>query len=86
MSSWVAFAPGTPETSYAEPLANNFEVMTQLYPRFIDPYYFAQAFLAPISPEAAGKANTILETGIAAYPNDLVSSFLSWLQFFLVDE
>lgn len=75
--------PGTPPTSYADALGNNFEVMTQLYPRFIDPYYFCQAFLPPISPEAAAKAGTIFETGIAAHPDDLVLRFFYGTNFFL---
>lgn len=75
--------PGTPPTSYADALANNFAVMTGLYPRFIDPYYFCQAFLPPISPESAAKAATIFETGIAAFPDDLVLRFFYGTNFFL---
>ena len=75
--------PGTPPANYEEPLANNFEVMTQLYPRFIDPYYFCQGFLPPISPEAAARAGTIFETGIAAYPDDLILRFFYGTNFFL---
>ena len=75
--------PGMPPASYGEALANNFAVMTQLYPRFIDPYYFCQAFLPPISPEAAGRASTIFETGIAAQPNDFILRFFYGTNFFL---
>lgn len=75
--------PGTPPASYEEPLGHNFEVMTRLYPRFIDPYYFCQGFLAPISPEAAARANTIFETGIAAHPNDFILRFFYGTNFFL---
>jgi hypothetical protein len=75
--------PGTPPDGYADALGNNFAVMTSLYPRFIDPYYFCQGFLPPISPEAAAKASTILETGIAAYPDDLVLRFFHGTNFFL---
>lgn len=75
--------PGTPPTSYADALGNNFEVMTQLYPRFIDPYYFCQGFLTPISPESAAKASTIFETGITAYPDDLILRFFYGTNFFL---
>lgn len=74
---------GTPPTSYVDALGNNFEVMTKLYPRFIDPYYFCQAFLPPISPEAAAKASTIFKTGITAYPDDLVLRFFHGTNFFL---
>jgi hypothetical protein len=75
--------PGTPPASYADALGNNFAIMTQLYPRFIDPYYFCHGFLPSISPEAAAKANTIFETGIAAYPADLVLRFFHGTNFFL---
>jgi tetratricopeptide (TPR) repeat protein len=67
--------PGTPATTYAEPLANNFEVMTSLYPEFIDPYLFNQSFLAPISQESAQRANAILNTGIKTFPNNFVLRF-----------
>ncbi len=75
--------PGTPPASYGDALGNNFAVMTQLYPRFIDPYYFCQAFLPPISIEAASKASVILATGIAAYPNDFNLRFFYSSNFFL---
>lgn len=61
---------GTPPKSYEAALGNNFEVMTQLYPRFIDPYYFCQGFLTPISQYSAARANRIFETGISAHPDN----------------
>lgn len=67
--------PGTPETTYAEPLANNFEVITSLYPEFIDPYFFSQSYLAPISQESARRANTILQTGIKTFPDNFILRF-----------
>jgi len=76
-------ASETPATSYADRLGNNFDVMTRLYPRFLDPYYFCQGFLANVSYEAAVKANTIFETGIAAYPDDLILRFFYGTNFFL---
>lgn len=75
--------PGTPPANYADALGNNFEVMTQLYPSFIAPYYFCQSFLTPISPQAAAKASAIFETGIAAHPDDLVLRFFHASNFFL---
>lgn len=75
--------PDTAPDSYANALGNNFEVMTSLYPRFIDPYYFCQSLLTPISPEAAAKASTVFKTGIAAYPNDLILRFFYGSNFFL---
>jgi len=75
--------PSTPPSRYAEALGNNFEVMTQLYPRFIAPYYFCQAFLPHLSSEAAANANRVFETGIAAYPDDLILRFFHGTNFFL---
>ncbi|OQX06087.1 MAG: hypothetical protein BWK76_26685 [Desulfobulbaceae bacterium A2] len=75
--------PGTPPTSYGDALGHNLDVMTSLYPSFIAPYYLCQGFLPPISPAAAEKANTILETGIKAYPEDLVLRFFHGANFFL---
>jgi hypothetical protein len=75
--------PGTPQTSYEDTLSNNFTVMTSLYPRFIDPYYFCQAFLPPLSSEAAGKANTVLATGITAHPEDFILRFYQATNYIL---
>lgn len=75
--------PGTSPLTYADTLGNNFEVMSQLYPRFIDPYYFCQGFLPHISSESAAKANTILETGVLAYPDDYILRFFYGSNFFL---
>lgn len=67
---------GIDKMSYADNMAQNFDVMTELYPEFIDPYHYCQSFLAPISPEYAGRTNGILMRGIAAHPD------LHYLQFF----
>ena len=75
--------PKTPLSSYGDALANNFQVMTTLYPRFIDPYYFCEAFLPSISPEDAEKANAILKTGITEYPDDIIFRFFYATNFFL---
>jgi hypothetical protein len=69
--------------TYELSLANNFEVMTNLYPQFLDPYYFCQAFLTPISESAAQQAESIFETGIQANPNDLFLRFFHASNFFL---
>lgn len=74
---------GTPPISYADALGNNFEVMTQIYPRFTDPYYFCQGFLTPISPESAARANIIFETGIAAHPDNFFFRMFHGTNFFL---
>lgn len=75
--------PGTDKTIYEDGLANNFEVMTTLYPRFIDPYYFTQGVLTSISKESAARAAGIFATGIDAYPEDLILHFFYGTNFFL---
>ena len=74
--------PGTPEKSYANTLANNFEVITSLYPEFMDPYFFCQSFLPSISHESAERANSILNTGIKAYPDNLIIRFFYAFNFY----
>lgn len=74
--------PGVPATTYADPLANNFEVMTSLYPEFVDPYYFNQSYLASISKESAQRANSILDTGIKTYPANQFFRFFQAYNFY----
>ncbi|MBI9088279.1 MAG: hypothetical protein JEZ12_03595 [Desulfobacterium sp.] len=74
--------PGTPETTYSGTLANNFEVMTSLYPEFIDPYYFCQSFLTPLSLESAQRANAILNKGIETFPDDFILRFFYAFNFY----
>jgi len=76
-------SPDTPPTTYAETIGNNFDVITKTYPRFIDPYYYVQAFLPHISHESAAKAAAIFETGITAMPQELVLRFFYGTNFFL---
>lgn len=66
---------GTDPVTYAPALANNYRQITKLYPAFIDPYYYSQAFLPSAGPEFAKIANEILTTGIKAYPK----IFVFWL-------
>lgn len=56
---------GVKDTSYADTLAQNMDVVTRLYPDFTDPYHYTQSFLAPIGPEYTIKANEILDRIIA---------------------
>ena len=57
--------------------------MTQLYPRFIDPYYFCQGFLPHISPEAAPRPTLFLKPELQPIPNDLILRFFHGTNFFL---
>lgn len=63
------------EREYAEPLTNNFEVLTDLYPEFKDAYFLAQSSLAHISPGYAGRVIDLLDRGIAVYPDDFILPF-----------
>ena len=74
--------PGTPKTTYSGTLANNFEVITSLYPEFIDPYYFCQSFLTPISRESAQRANAILNKGVKTFPDDFILRFFYAFNFY----
>ncbi|MDO5674714.1 MAG: hypothetical protein Q4G66_07345 [bacterium] len=64
-------------------IAQNFEVVTTLYPRFLAPYYPAQAFLPDLSPDLAKRTNAILENGIVAYPEELSLRFSHAANYFL---
>ncbi len=75
--------PGIAPASYVDSLGHNFEVISELYPRFIDTYFFCQGFLPHISPESATKASTIFSNGIAAYPQDSILHFFYASNFFL---
>ncbi len=75
--------PGVPASSYEVALGNNFEVMTQLYPQFIDPYFYCQGFLPQISMESAAKASTIFETGVKTHPENFVLRLFYGSNFFL---
>lgn len=64
-------------------IAQNLEVVTALYPRFLAPYYPAQAFLPDLSPDLARRTNAILENGIAVYPEELSLRFSHATNYFL---
>jgi hypothetical protein len=70
-------------TEYGDLLAYNLKVITELYPRFMAPYYYAQAFLPDISYNHAVETNSILAKGLIAYPEDLFLSFLHATNYFL---
>jgi hypothetical protein len=71
-----------PAETYAPALAQNFDVMTELYPEFRDPYYMAQSTLPYLSSEYAGRANLILERGAEAHPDDLLFPFFHGFNLF----
>ncbi len=67
---------------FAEPMAQNFEVMTELYPKFGDAYIYCQSFLAPLSPEYALRANDILDRAITNLPDRLYFPFFQGFNYY----
>lgn len=63
-------------------LENNFDVITEVYPQFIDPYFYVQSFLAPLSKESTKAANSILQRAIEIYPDNFVFRFFYAFNFF----
>lgn len=62
----------TPDQTYANSLARNFEVMADLHPHFTDTYFYCQSNLAHIGPNWAREVNQILSTGMAANPDNWI--------------
>lgn len=73
---------GADPDSYGDALAHNFLQITTLYPEFADPYYFAQSYLAHISPELTRKVNNILAIGRKADPSNLIYPFFQAFNHF----
>ncbi len=73
---------GVDKLSYAESMAQNFDVMTSLYPDFIDSYHYCQSYLASISPEYAQQANDIHNRAVAAHPDILYFPFFQAFNYF----
>lgn len=68
-------------------LAKNLDVITELYPEFIDPYYYASGHLAPLSKNSAIAAVAILKRGINTYPENLfLHFFIGYTYNFYLDE
>ena len=67
--------PQADESQYEVKLAHNLRTMNSLYPEFKDPYYYTNAFLAPISKYGAQQADLIFKTGIEAKPNNFILRF-----------
>ncbi|ACM21709.1 hypothetical protein Geob_3366 [Geotalea daltonii FRC-32] len=73
---------GVDKMSYADSMAQNFDVMTELYPDFIDPYHYCESFLAPISADYAERANKILDRGIATKPDVMYLGFFKAVNYY----
>lgn len=73
---------GTDAQDYEINLAHNLKTMTSLYPEFIDPYFFVNSFLAPISRYSAREAAAILKTGVDTLPNNFILRFFHAFNYF----
>ena len=67
---------------YADSLVQNFHVMTDIYPEFIDPYYFCESSLSYINADAASSANEILLKGVQSYPENIFFPFFRAFNYF----
>ena len=73
--------------SYAPSLSQHFSVISRLHPEFLAPYYLCESSLSSISPEYTGKANKVLELGVAALPDNWVLPFfLGFNHFYYLDQ
>lgn len=73
---------GIDKLSYADSMAQNFDVMTDLYPDFIDSYHYCQSYLASISPEYAQRANVIHDRAVLAHPDIMYIPFFQAFNYF----
>jgi len=74
--------PTVSPRSYSMVLANNYYQIANLYPEFVDTYYFAQAFLPYIDKEHGKLANSILDIAIEAYPDNQLFPFYKGTNLF----
>jgi len=73
---------GVDKMSYADSLAQNFDVMTDLYPEYIDSYHYSQSYLATISPEYARQTNILHDRAIAEHPDILYFPFFKAFNYY----
>jgi len=74
--------PGRDPEDYASSLAENFEAASALHPAFIDTYFFCQSSLSYIGAERTRQANSILQNGIKALPDNWVLPFFIGFNYF----
>jgi hypothetical protein len=73
---------GIDKLSYADNMAQNFAVMTALYPEFKDAFIYCQSFLAPLAPEYAERTNIILARAVEEHPDDMLFPFYQGFNLF----
>jgi hypothetical protein len=73
---------GTPPLQYADRLANHFDIMVALHPKFLDTYYLTEAHLPWISETYARRANAILLQGLSAHPETWELPFFAGFNHF----
>jgi hypothetical protein len=74
--------PQAPPETYADALAQNYRVMTEMYPAFTDSYLHAQSFLPHLSRQSAVEAIQILKRGMAAHPENIFFPFFAGFNYY----
>jgi len=74
--------PGTPPQTYAGQLAQHFQVISALHPKFLDTYYLSESSLPWIDTEYAKRANRVLESGARARPDEWFIPFFIGFNYF----
>ncbi len=73
---------GTDPESYGPRLADHFDVMAQLHPKFLDIYFLGESSLSWINVEHALRANALLARGMAAVPDFWMLPFFAGFNSF----
>ncbi len=73
---------GVEEEDYVPSLVQNFDVASELFPEFVDLYFFCQAFVPHVAPEYARKTNQILLRAEEIYPDSLYYPFFRGFNYY----
>jgi len=74
--------PGMPPQTYADTLAEYFQMISQLHPKLLDTYYMSESSLPWINAEQAKRTNRILETGARVHPDEwFIPFFVGFNEF-----
>jgi len=75
-------AEGTLPQTYADTLAEHFQIISQLHPKLLDTYYLSESSLPWINAEQARRTNQILETGVRAQSEEwFIPFFIGFNEF-----
>lgn len=75
------------QDNYATPLLATFRGAAELHPRFVDTYFFTEAFLSALAPDYTKSVNDILAIGTNALPDNwIIPFFAAFNHFYYLDE